>query len=836
MVDFSKLPSSRADNRPNDPVKIFERRPSGDTDVKDLWRGQADALEEWNRYRDKSDVLLSLNTGAGKTVVGLLIAQSLMNEGCENVLYVCSTNDLVMQTAREAKELGVACTTKMGRDFSNDLFEEGRAFCITNYAAIFNGRSTLMRRNRPQAIVFDDAHVAEGMIRDAYTLSIPAAKYRDLYEEITLLFEDHFTDLHIAERFRKAKATGLFEFVMAAPRGIVERANRLRDLLLKHGADEGDLSYAYSHLADHLNSCAVIFGDSKIEITPPFLPSRCHPAFGTGVRRVYLSATLQSQVEFVRAFGRKPEHVIAPNNDAGNGERLILDGREVQGGFGPSFAKQLTTSRKAVIAVPTYNMASRWSAIAEPPIREKFSDELDAFREANSGGFVLVSRSDGIDLPANTCRIMIMDGLPVGTSLLERLIAAYMPTTSTQNRRVASRIAQLFGRINRGRNDYGAFLIEGRDLAKWLRNDRNVALLPPLLQRQIVVGRTVVENMDEHNANEALNAVDAVLSRNEGWVKYYQSEVLGAELDQTEAQRTEDAEDTLVSAALAEAKYAAAMWSGGIDVARNALEKTIADVLQYDEYLAGWHQAWLGLTFDLNQDSEAADKMYDIARSRLPNTIPLTRRRRAGDESVKGEQLKPLTRALLDLTHTLHAPKFEKDFGVHKLRLNRIDDGTPKQAEDGVAWLGKLLGFVDTRPDETEGTGPDVVWEDPELRLVLAFELKTDKDKPASYRKDDIGQGHDHERYLEDTYPDHERLGLLFVGPEGDLTSSSNPSPTMGLCLTSTMAGLRDRYFALVQDLRQQEPLGRWAMAREEASKDDWTLRKLANDLRDKSF
>ena len=51
------------------------------------------------RYETEQDVLITLNTGAGKTIVGLLIAQSLVNEKIENVIYVCSTIDLVFQTA-----------------------------------------------------------------------------------------------------------------------------------------------------------------------------------------------------------------------------------------------------------------------------------------------------------------------------------------------------------------------------------------------------------------------------------------------------------------------------------------------------------------------------------------------------------------------------------------------------------------------------------------------------------------------------------------------------------------------------------------------------------------
>lgn len=117
--------------------------------------------------------------------------------------------------------------------------------------------------------------------------------------------------------------------MMAAPGGVQEHADRLVEILLRNKAAEGnDLKYAFAHLSDHLEHCAVLFSKGLIEITPPFLPSMALNVFDRNIRRVYLSATLKHKTDFVRAFGRLPEIAIEPRNDAGNGERLILFGRE----------------------------------------------------------------------------------------------------------------------------------------------------------------------------------------------------------------------------------------------------------------------------------------------------------------------------------------------------------------------------------------------------------------------------------------------------------------------------------------------------------------------------
>ena len=140
MIDFTSLRKPDQKNRPTDPREIFKRRPSGEGAANDLWQGQAEALTKWFDG-EKRDSLILLNTGAGKTIIGLLVAQSYVNQGVRNVVYMCGTIDLIRQTAREASKLGLQVTCRMGGKFDNELFNQGRSFCITTYQAVLNARS-----------------------------------------------------------------------------------------------------------------------------------------------------------------------------------------------------------------------------------------------------------------------------------------------------------------------------------------------------------------------------------------------------------------------------------------------------------------------------------------------------------------------------------------------------------------------------------------------------------------------------------------------------------------------------------------------------------------------
>lgn len=833
-MDFSKLGSAKKAQAPTDPIRIFETLPSLSGTFNDLWRGQDKALTEWNAARHRQDVLVSLNTGAGKTIVGLLIAQSLVNEGLQNVLYVCSTIDLVRQTSEEADRIGIDHSTRVRKGFSNDLFETGKAFCITTYAALFNGHSALRNRFFPQAIIFDDAHVAESLLRDAFTLRVDVYDHEDLFKEIAELFKPHFHELGIAGRFRDALDLSRHSTAFVAPHGLYERSERLLEILLRHGIkDHDELTYPFAWLEDRINACAAVFTRGAFELTPPFLPSLALDIFQQKVRRVFLSATLQSQTDFIRAFGRKPDVTVTPSNDAGNGERLIVSGRKVKNGFGPDFAEKLVETQKVVIAVPDYERAKPWAKVAEPPAREDFSEQLGAFRKADDGAFTLVSRVDGIDLPHDTCRIMIMEGLPSGTSLLERFQWEFLRMNNVHAVRVANRLAQLFGRINRGRNDYGAFLIQGDDLDKWLGNDRNLALLPPLLQKQVLIGREVQEAFGIDSRKQAIALIERVLGRDEGWLDYYQREVKLAELDQHQLARHNAAEPFMVAAALSEAKYAAAMWHDDPATARRELEKTVDTTAQHDTPLGGWHALWLGAAFEREGDKEAARAAYGHAMRRLGNGMTLPRPSPSAGGKIVPE-MNAFGRSLQGLLRYSHGNKFEAEVEKIAQALALIDHGDPRQAEAGVRALGELLGFTATRPDNDGDTGPDVLWRDDAKPRQLGFELKTDKNDPATYFKKDISQGHDHLEWMAQTYPDYDILGLAFVGPAGKAHAQANPSDDMSLCQPSALAALRDELLALIEDLRKHTPMERLIAIGKETEDNRWDIEAIFKRLEPK--
>mgnify|MGYP001101382302 CR=1 FL=1 len=85
--------------------------------------------------------MIKLNTGGGKTLVGLLIAQSIINESGGPVLYLTPTTQLMEQTINKAKEYGLQAVPYVPGQDLDEAFLSGRSIMVSTYRALFNSQS-----------------------------------------------------------------------------------------------------------------------------------------------------------------------------------------------------------------------------------------------------------------------------------------------------------------------------------------------------------------------------------------------------------------------------------------------------------------------------------------------------------------------------------------------------------------------------------------------------------------------------------------------------------------------------------------------------------------------
>jgi hypothetical protein len=827
VIDFGKLSRPAKTPAPLDPVEIFSKTPNVEGAPNDLWKGQAEAVSAWHKNRTASDTVIALNTGAGKSIVGILVAQSLVNEGVDHVVFACSTIDLVKQTARECRRIGIKYTERVQSNFSNDLFETEKAFCITTYQSLFAPIGPFKTKYKPKGIIFDDAHVAERLVRDCLTLTVDRSKHPALHQKLLEIIRPEFDALDKGDHLEFVLTeAGQHESTLCPP-GTAHRCKAQIIQALKDAdyRSHSDLFFPTVQLYEHIGLCAIFVSARSIEITPPFIPSGAFEFLGDGTRRIYLSATLDLATDFSRAFGRSVPARIEPDNDAGNGERLILLGSEFDKSVDSlSVANAIVSKHKILISVPSYASAERWKTIGTPPKTETFSDSLEAFRQAKDGAFVLVSRVDGIDLPQDTCRVMLVDGAPLAPSLMERVLFTRLNLSNLYSTKMAGRITQLLGRINRGRADFGAFVVFGRDITNWMKTERNTALLPSLIRKQVALGRSLQADTNPLKASDVAGIIGQVLAREEGWLKFYRSTIDSLEVSEDELKKVRDRERQMEKAAGAECRFMTLLWQNNRDQARKVLLDILDDTALADAKLAGWYSLWLGMSYEIEGDMETAVAHYKMSRSRLSSWLNVPTRH-AADAEALGSGKKTLLQTQL-LSTNRHGPQALGNF-IGKMRKQiqtlKATAATAAQHEEAVRQIGELLGFQASRPDNELGTGPDALWLDDVENYAIAFELKTKKETPIVYNKNEVGQAHNHIQWLKDEELDCD--GLVILGGAGACTSEATPSNEIFLADPNQFADRTAELVAKIEDTRGRTAIERWADLNDLGGQEEWQLK-----------
>ncbi len=190
-MDFKKRLSVEKVEAKTDPIEIYQRL-DRKSETGPLRPAQEDILKNWNsNKKTEKDIILKLHTGQGKTLIGLLILQSRLNEHKEKCIYVCPDKYLVKQTCEQADRFGIKYCIIGANGEIPEEFLNSEKILITNAQKIFNGKTKFGLANKSiqvSTIILDDSHACIDVIKSAYTLHIK--KGTDLYSRIIGIFSE----------------------------------------------------------------------------------------------------------------------------------------------------------------------------------------------------------------------------------------------------------------------------------------------------------------------------------------------------------------------------------------------------------------------------------------------------------------------------------------------------------------------------------------------------------------------------------------------------------------------------------------------------------------------
>lgn len=811
-INFNEIITESSDNDLVDPIEIFQGLKIKDPAINDLWLAQGDALREWHQKRSEEDVAIVLNTGAGKTLVGLLAAQSMVNETEGHILYACSSIQLVEQTAKKAEGYGIKTTTYFQGEFSNTLFQRGKAPCLTTYHALFNGKSKFFKDSNIKGVIFDDAHTAEHLIRDQWTLCIESSLFPSQFSEIVEIFRNYHIETGRGASYFETIKNKSYNYWFIPPFLIKDNINELNRILGNAKFfDNIKTCFSWEYIKDKVELCCWLVSGKEIVITPPFLPTIHTPYFKQKIKRLYLSATLSTKDKFLRTYGKEPI-VISPKTTAGECERLIILpslNKECKLEKDIEVAKEIIKDKKAVILVPSHRKAEKWSDFPSENIEDDqdsstLSDKIELFKQSvEAKKLLLVSRYDGVDLPGDTCRLMVIDDLPTSLNPLEKFYWEQLGLVKNLRSAIASRIIQGFGRISRGMSDYGVVIITDQKLANWLLETENNKILPPFLRRQVELGRLISEQSEK--LTDLIDAASQCLERDAEWIKFYDKEI--KKLESSE-QIVED-KDSLILAQI-ENEFIKHFWVREYQSALKVISQKIDETYKRSSNIAAWHQLWMGVCYDFLDEREKAYNCYREAHAVSKNIpSPVT-----SDFSITDypKQVYEIYTYWYSDEIMLKIEKKLKKYNQDVAFLNGM--GTPAQTEEAVRCLGQYLGIFSLRPEKEYGTGGDVLWI-AHSGDAICMELKTDKNKgkkdwnkKSPYNIDDIGQLRDHIDWLKQNqslFSDHiKSIYPVFIGEKLPHSPNTNPSREILVLELKELESIAEKLRAVLNDIFQE--------------------------------
>lgn len=725
--DFSSLGAGQPADALIDPRVLFDALPARRDKFEFLRDPQGQVLAAWYPRRDEADLVIKLNTGGGKTVVGLLICQSSLNEGLGPALYIAPDKYLAAQALQQARDdLGMSVTD----DPKSSEFRSGEAICVLYIDRFFNGRSVFGVQGgaKPSVdvgtIVFDDAHAALAAIEEKFTIVV--REYLPQYETLLNLFAD---DLKAQSqkslldlRTRDYNATAKVPF-WSWNKHLDTVAAELHSL-----RDEDKIQWTWPLVSEVLPVCQAVFTSQGLEIRPPCPPVEMVPSLRAARRRVYLTATLADDSVLVTHFGADPNTVaqpIIPQGAGYLGDRLIMSPQEITPSIIDDDIRQtvLGFSRNVnvVVIVPSFRKAQLWSKYAQG-IASKAEDiaaMVEDLRRDHVGLVVLVNKYDGIDLPDEACRILVLDGLPMATTGIARRESIVLGQSDALVGRQLQRIEQGMGRGVRSSKDHCVVVLMGSDLSEMLASPKNRARLGPATRAQVELSRQVTNGLRGTTMENISTVISQVLGRDPAWVATARARLANVEFPAGVVSPVSvHMREAFEHASVQQYEAAARSMSDAMNASTDERQKgVLQEQLAAYQSLFDSAKAQTTLAAAVKRNSAVLKPIQGVAYTKLPSGA-----------YQAAEAAKYLGATYDDPTRLLLATRSLADDLA-------FDPDRTEEFEEAMRTLALHLGIPASRPDHEINDGPDVLWS-VDAGKYLVIEAKSGSNADSVARRD----------------------------------------------------------------------------------------------------
>ncbi|QKV95984.1 DEAD/DEAH box helicase [Streptomyces sp. NA02950] len=764
---------------PDDPLHLYRMLAVTNRGPAAVWGHQQDVLRSWHQGKSgSSDVAIELPTGAGKTLVGGLIAEFRRRTSHDRTVYLCPTRQLAQQTATAFDEYGIPNALLIDRVTSwnpadRARYEAAEAVAVSVYSHVFNSNPAL---GNADLLVLDDAHAAEGYVAKPWRLTI-SRKDESAYLDLLSALEPTLDPLVVPRLKRRDADSTYWSYVfLASPVGVANRAAQLEEVIgsAVNGGKLGgrraeEARHVWKCLQGHVDRCLIYVAHRQIVIRPFIPPAAQHAPFSDPARRIYMSATLGAGGELERAFGRKKiERIPVPDGweKQGTGRRFFIfpelatDLAAAPDRLPSVVSSAITEAGRAIVLTPDTRTYSSFVDSMVPegcPVLETddVEDDLTAFTSRPSAALVLTNRYDGIDLPDEDCRLVILDGLPARGDLQERFLHESLGAVEVLQERIRARILQGSGRATRNTRDYAAVMILGQSLTSYLSGRDVQAAMHPEVHAELEFGW---ENSQRYDSDNMIENLRIFLRHDDEW-----AEVDGDIVREREKYARAMAPSTreLQRSVPHEVDAWHAIWNNQWDWALTSI-RSVLDQLQGERtprrYAAFWSYLGFSITQRLAQQTgeesylAAGADYFRSAQRMSTGTSWLSHLASPSDKAIApaAPQLDELDEAALrsiGIQQLAKGTAFDEAVATTRAGLM----GTEYRAyEAALVTLGQLAGASDSygNDDDEDPAAPDTVWIFNDARWVT-WEAKSEAQPKGSIGPNDVRQAGSHLRTTE---------------------------------------------------------------------------------------
>ena len=376
-----------------------------------------------------------------------------------------------------------------------------------------------------------------------------------------------------------------------------------------------------------------------------------------------------------------------------------------------------------VTLTPSFARTKDWEKYGAMIARkDNVGDVIEKLKQGYAENtIVLVNRYDGIDLPDNSCRILIFDSRPYTENLFDLYQELCRPDSESTLMRIVRSIEQGMGRSVRGEKDYCVVIAIGDDLVRMLRDRTIRKYLSDQMTAQIDLGFDIatmakqeIEENDKKPIEVLRNLINQCLRRDADWKAFYVEQ-----MDQIVPSSTDD---TILQIYAAELRAEEAYIAGDHTDATNILQTLINEASIESDDDKGWYlQEMARYGWRTNRDESERLQIAAHRKNRMllkpPSGVTIARleiishgRTERIIEWIRNYENYPelnanITDILSSLVFGMKADKFEN-------ALNK---------------LSRALGFVGERPDKEWKEGPDNLWALDDTHYLL-WECKNEVD------------------------------------------------------------------------------------------------------------